>query len=172
MDGKVVAELAKSDLTRFDKLRLKKVELLKYKAADGQTRGGTFAIAVDPVNQGTVYAGTLLSKVWKSTDCGATWNAVATGTNAMDVNRGMNWTLAVDPADPTHFTIPVTTNGTQSVLDGWLRDDNTVRLKPRGGYYIERRYDDWTWAPDGSKWSKWVTPQVIKIVPNHGQDPP
>src|SRR5258706_588364 len=54
------------------------------KQADGQTRGGTFAIAVDPVNQGTVYAGTLLSKVWKSTDCGATWNVVATGTNAMD----------------------------------------------------------------------------------------
>lgn len=37
VDGKVLAELAKSDLTRFDKLGLKKVELLKFKAADGQT---------------------------------------------------------------------------------------------------------------------------------------
>src|SRR6185503_7991865 len=51
------------------------------KQPDGQTRGGTFAIAVDPVNQGTVYAGTLFQKVWKSTDCGATWKDIATGTN-------------------------------------------------------------------------------------------
>lgn len=36
-DGKVVEELAKSDLTKFDQLGLKRVELLKYKAADGTT---------------------------------------------------------------------------------------------------------------------------------------
>ncbi len=33
--GKAVAELAKSDLTKFDELGFKKVELIKYKAADG-----------------------------------------------------------------------------------------------------------------------------------------
>jgi len=67
--------------------------------ADGETRGGTFAIAVDPVNHGTVYAGTLFQKLWKSTDCGATWKVIATGANAANVNRGMNWTLALDPVD-------------------------------------------------------------------------
>jgi dipeptidyl-peptidase 4 len=36
-DGKVVAELAKSDATKFDQLGLKRVELIKYKAADGVT---------------------------------------------------------------------------------------------------------------------------------------
>jgi dipeptidyl-peptidase-4 len=36
-DGEVLAELATSDLTRFDKLGLKRVELLTYKAADGET---------------------------------------------------------------------------------------------------------------------------------------
>lgn len=36
-DGKVIAELAKSDLTKFEKLGLKKAELLRYKAADGET---------------------------------------------------------------------------------------------------------------------------------------
>jgi dipeptidyl-peptidase-4 len=35
--GKVVAELAKSDMTKFDELGLKRVELLKFKAADGKT---------------------------------------------------------------------------------------------------------------------------------------
>jgi dipeptidyl-peptidase-4 len=36
-DGKVVEELAKSDTTKFEQLGLKKVELIKYKAADGAT---------------------------------------------------------------------------------------------------------------------------------------
>ena len=35
--GKVVAELAKSDLTKFEQLGLKKAEMFSYKAADGQT---------------------------------------------------------------------------------------------------------------------------------------
>jgi len=33
--GKIVAELAKSDMTKFDQLGLKKVELFKFKSADG-----------------------------------------------------------------------------------------------------------------------------------------
>jgi hypothetical protein len=80
-----------------------------------------------------------------------------------------------DPADATHFTIPVRMNGKQSVLDGWLRDDNTVRLKPRGGHYVERRSDDWVWAPDGSRWETeppWGGRKPLSVVPNHGQDPP
>jgi dipeptidyl-peptidase-4 len=36
-DGKVVEELAKSDLTKYEKLGLKRAELLTFKAADGQT---------------------------------------------------------------------------------------------------------------------------------------
>ncbi len=35
--GKVVAELAKSDMTRFDQLGLKRVEIFKFTAADNQT---------------------------------------------------------------------------------------------------------------------------------------
>jgi photosystem II stability/assembly factor-like uncharacterized protein len=62
--------------------------------------GGSFAIAVDPVNLGTVYVGTLNAKLWKTTDCGATWTHIATGKNGADIDRGMNWTLAIDPIDP------------------------------------------------------------------------
>ncbi|HEX4946303.1 MAG TPA: DPP IV N-terminal domain-containing protein [Blastocatellia bacterium] len=36
-DGKVVRELARSELTKFEQLQLQRVELIKYKAADGQT---------------------------------------------------------------------------------------------------------------------------------------
>jgi dipeptidyl-peptidase-4 len=36
-EGSVVEELAKSDTTKFDQLGLKRVELIKYKAADGAT---------------------------------------------------------------------------------------------------------------------------------------
>jgi dipeptidyl-peptidase 4 len=36
-DGRFVAELAKSDLTKFDQLGLKKVEMFTYTAADGKT---------------------------------------------------------------------------------------------------------------------------------------
>jgi dipeptidyl-peptidase-4 len=36
-DGKVIEELAKSDTAKFDQLGLKRVELIKYKAADGTT---------------------------------------------------------------------------------------------------------------------------------------
>jgi len=36
-DGKMIAELAKSDTSKFDQLGLKRIELIKYKAADGVT---------------------------------------------------------------------------------------------------------------------------------------
>jgi len=36
-DGRLVVELARSDMTKFKKLGLKPVELLKFKAADGET---------------------------------------------------------------------------------------------------------------------------------------
>src|SRR5262249_49039211 len=36
-DGEVLIELAKSDTSRFDKLGLKPVEMITYKAADGMT---------------------------------------------------------------------------------------------------------------------------------------
>ena len=37
MTGKVVAQVAKSDMTKFEKLGLKKVEMFTYLAADGKT---------------------------------------------------------------------------------------------------------------------------------------
>src|SRR5262249_40613147 len=49
------------------------------KTPDNQTNGGPFAMAVDPVNLGTVYSGTLFQGMWKTTDCGARWTKLADG---------------------------------------------------------------------------------------------
>jgi hypothetical protein len=90
------------------------------KTPDGQTNGGTFAMVVDPVNLGTVYAGTLFQGLWKSTDCGASWTEIPTGTNGTDVNRGMNWTLMMDPTDPQvlYTNSGYGSNGLFKTMDG------------------------------------------------------
>lgn len=90
------------------------------KNESNQTNGGPFAMAVDPVNLGTVYSGTLFQGVWKTTDCGANWTKIATGTNGDDVNRGMNWTLAVDPQEPNvvYTNSGYGSNGLFKSLDG------------------------------------------------------
>jgi hypothetical protein len=77
-------------------------------------------MAVDPVNLGTVYSGTLFQGVWKTTDCGAHWTKIATGSNGDDVNRGMNWTLAVDPQEPNvvYTNSGYGSNGLFKSLDG------------------------------------------------------
>jgi hypothetical protein len=58
---------------------------------------------VDPVNAGTVYAGTGDPKrggVFKSSDCGASWTHISTGRNGDGVDSGGQWTMAIDPNDP------------------------------------------------------------------------
>jgi hypothetical protein len=60
---------------------------------------GTFAFAVDPVNSGTLYVGTVYQKMWKSTDCGSTWAPLGTGRHASSWDHAMNWTFAVDPVE-------------------------------------------------------------------------
>ncbi|MCE9578040.1 MAG: hypothetical protein K8W52_33225 [Deltaproteobacteria bacterium] len=60
----------------------------------------TFAFAVDPVNSGTVYLGTIYQHMWKSTDCGSTWARTDTGRNGGAWDHAMNWTFVVDPIEP------------------------------------------------------------------------
>jgi hypothetical protein len=38
-----------------------------------------------------------------------------------------------DPADPSHFTIEYEINSGSRTIDGWLQDDDTVKLKVRNG---------------------------------------
>jgi hypothetical protein len=39
----------------------------------------------------------------------------------------------LDPSDPAHFTIGYKVHGKPGKIDGWLLDDDTVRLEVRGG---------------------------------------
>jgi hypothetical protein len=39
----------------------------------------------------------------------------------------------LDPNDPSHFTIDYELNGARNVIDGWLTDDDFLRIRPRGG---------------------------------------
>jgi hypothetical protein len=74
----------------------------------------------------TLYVGTCLQGVWKTTDAGVTWAKISTGTytnndgtknttgNVLD--QGRNWTLAVDPA---HSDVVYTVNGYGNAQGLW-----------------------------------------------------
>jgi photosystem II stability/assembly factor-like uncharacterized protein len=69
-----------------------------YKSTDGGTSwtlrgfpGSTFALAIDPINSGTLYAGVFNSGVYKSTDDGATWSSFNNGLTNHKV-----WNLTID----------------------------------------------------------------------------
>jgi hypothetical protein len=111
-----------------------------------QDGGGTFALAVDPVNTGTLYLGTLWQGAWKSTDCGATWSKVS-GRNAADVNRGMNWTMAVDPQNP------------QTVYTNSGYGTNSLYKSVNGG-------KDWSviWPPSNRKLSSAFTYNFANVI--------
>jgi hypothetical protein len=54
--------------------------------------GSVLNLAVDPHNPGTVYAGTFVGKLWKTTDSGATWLPLSDAGPLVHVQR-----IAVDP---------------------------------------------------------------------------
>jgi hypothetical protein len=58
-----------------------------------------------------------------------------------------------DPRDPSHFTIDYTLDGRAGVIDGWLQNDDRVRLEPREGAKrlvgIDSRNGSETWDPRG-----------------------
>jgi hypothetical protein len=115
--------------------------------------GGAFALAVDPVNQGTLYLGTRWQGVWKTTDCGATWTKTA-GRNSHDVNGGMNWTMAVDPQNP------------QIVYTNSGYGTNSLYKSVNGGV-------DWDviWPPSDRKLSSAFTYNFANVVALDPGDP-
>jgi hypothetical protein len=60
----------------------------------------TLAFALHPKDPRIVYVGTSRSGLFKTTDCGATWKHVNTGTNGAMLDQGMMGTMLIDPNDP------------------------------------------------------------------------
>lgn len=60
--------------------------------------GGAFAM--NPLDPSMLWVGTCNQGVWKSNDCGATWEHINTGTNGDVLDSGRQWTFAIDPSDP------------------------------------------------------------------------
>ena len=51
-----------------------------------------FGYALDPRNPGTIYLGTIVQGIWKTTDCGGHWTG--------PINTGTSGTDASDPSVP------------------------------------------------------------------------
>jgi hypothetical protein len=51
-----------------------------------------------------------------------------------------------DPQDPSHFTVEYEIDGVKEVIDGWLTDDDFLRVVPRGG-----KVDKGNWQIDAAK---------------------
>ncbi len=59
--------------------------------------GKSMAVVVDPLDSSSVWLGTGNKGLFKSSDCGATWTHVNSGTNGAALDQGALWSMAVDP---------------------------------------------------------------------------
>ena len=61
---------------------------------------GVNSFVIDPTNTATLYVGSCAQGIYKSTNCGASWMHISTGTNGASLDHGRNWTMAIDPVEP------------------------------------------------------------------------
>jgi hypothetical protein len=95
---------------------------------------GTKAPLVDPLNRAIVYLGTDHHGVFKSKDCGATWNKVSTGRNGTILDTGGQWSMQMDPVDTR---ILYANNGYGRELGVWKSINGGVdwdQLMPPGSF--------------------------------------
>jgi hypothetical protein len=59
--------------------------------------GGAFVM--DPQDPTTLYVGSCNQGIWKSSDCGASWQHINTGKNGAVLDGGRQWTFSIDPVD-------------------------------------------------------------------------
>jgi hypothetical protein len=87
---------------------------------------GMHSIVLDPQNAGTVYLGTSAQGIYRSTDCGANWIHVNTGTNGAVLDRGRQWTFVIDPVDPQVLYA----NAGYGTNDAWKSTNGGVDWQP------------------------------------------
>jgi photosystem II stability/assembly factor-like uncharacterized protein len=113
----------------------------------GTAFGGSQDVRVHPLESGTVYvdmhkggngAHYQTDGLYKSTDCGATWEYISVGRNRDAVTTGSWWSLLIDPVEPR---IMYSINGYGS-----------------GGI--------WKSTNEGVDWDQMVPQSVLQYVPN------
>lgn len=83
--------------------------------SNGPYGGEVTALAFDPVQAGTVYAGTQWGGLFKSVDGGSTWSS-ANGTGLQVLNRVSS--LAIDPSSTSTLYVGAPCSGIYKSLDG------------------------------------------------------
>jgi hypothetical protein len=61
--------------------------------------GKSMAVIADPFDPSTVWLGTGQKGLFRSTDCGATWTHVNTGTNGSALDQSSLWSMVIDPVN-------------------------------------------------------------------------
>lgn len=64
----------------------------------GQDAYGTVGTFEDPFRPNVVFTGTYRQGIFKSTDYGATFSKISTGSGIADIDSGIPWVFAFDPA--------------------------------------------------------------------------
>jgi hypothetical protein len=99
-------------------------------AADFETPAGenygVHSFVIDPQDTATIYLGTSAQGIWKSSDCGATWMHIDTGTNADTIDGGRQWTFVIDPIDPQMLY----TNTGYGAFGAWKSTNGGVDWEP------------------------------------------
>lgn len=110
---------------------------------------GVHSFVIDPQDTATVYLGTSAQGIWKTSDCGATWVHIDTGTNAETIDGGRQWTFAIDFEDPQVLY----TNTGYGAFGAWkstnggvdwdpLVDDEHLAVLQFGGFVQYIRMDE------------------------------
>jgi hypothetical protein len=81
--------------------------------------GGAFVM--NPHDPAMLYVGSCNQGIWKSTDCGASWEHVNTGKNGATLDGGRQWTFVIDPVDPN---VLYTNSGYGSKSNGAFKSVN------------------------------------------------
>jgi photosystem II stability/assembly factor-like uncharacterized protein len=63
-------------------------------------RFGIVHVVAVPSSPGMLYAAAARAGIFRSLDCGATWEKVNTGENGEQIDTGIPWLFLVDPVDP------------------------------------------------------------------------
>lgn len=87
--------------------------------SNGPEGGWIYALATDPTNPNTVYAGSYGGSVFKSTNGGATWTTVNSGLSYSGISCPVH-ELLVDPTTPTTLYLGSYGGGVFKSTDGGL----------------------------------------------------